>query len=112
MSPETSCAPIYLIALLERNVPASLLHPAFLAVVTAIAPTLILLVELIIPFLLWLEVRSGIVFASLFHLAIAITPPPVRSIIRVYAGPASARMRWKLNRRRGLAGGLSGGTTD
>ena len=82
MSPETSCAPIYLIALLERNVPASLLHPAFLAVVTAIAPTLILLVELIIPFLLWLEVRSGIVFASLFHLAIAITPPPVRSIIR------------------------------
>lgn len=70
MSPVTSCAPIYLHALLERNLPASLLHPSFLAIVTAIAPTLILVVELVIPLLLWLEVRSGIVFASLFHWAI------------------------------------------
>ena len=76
MSPKTSCAPIYLIALLERHVPASLIHPRFLDAVTAAAPTLILLVELAIPVLLWIEVRSGIVFASLFHWTIAITPPP------------------------------------
>lgn len=64
--------------ILERNVPATLLekHGDLLQLQTAVAPALILFVEALIPFLLWFEERSGIVFAALFHWMIAITPPP------------------------------------
>lgn len=78
MTPRYSCAPVYLVQLVERNLPASLIaqHPEAIELLTWAAPTLILLVELIIPVLLYVEVRSGAFFAAIFHWAIAITPPP------------------------------------
>ena len=78
MTPRYSCAPVYLVQLVERNLPASLLaqHPEAIELLTWAAPTIILGVELIIPVLLYLEVRSGAFFAAIFHWAIAITPPP------------------------------------
>ena len=71
MHPRFSCAPVYLMQLLEQNLPASLLQhesAAFwLQLQTTIAPTLILLVEFAVPVLLLLEVRAGVAFAALFH---------------------------------------------
>lgn len=73
-----SCAPIYVLQLVERQLGADTLRrlPAAVEALTAAAPTLILFVETLIPILLVLEIRSGLVFAALFHWMIAVTPPP------------------------------------
>ena len=73
-----SCATIYLIALLERFVPASVLAsmPSLAATVFAAAPALIFLVEAVVPFMLVWMPRMGLAFTALFHWAIAVTPPP------------------------------------
>ena len=80
MHPRYSCAPVYLIQILEANIPATVLATPtahyLLEMLTLAAPTIILLVEAVIPVLLWIDVRIGASFAALFHWAIAITPPP------------------------------------
>ena len=67
MHPRYSCAPVYLIQLVEANLPRSMHHPQFLELVTAAAPALILFVEAIIPVLIYLEPRIGASFAGIFH---------------------------------------------
>ena len=63
-----------------QNLPADLLkHPSasfWLDLQTAVAPALILIVELLVPALMWIEVRTGCAFGAFFHWMIAITPPP------------------------------------
>ena len=49
---------------------------AKVAAQTAVAPALILIVELLVPALMWIEVRTGCAFGAFFHWMIAITPPP------------------------------------
>ena len=78
MDPKVSCAPIYLVSLMEQHLPPSLLAPSIVEWVTAAAPTLVLLVEAIIPVLFLLDTRVAVAFTSLFHWMIAIVPPPVR----------------------------------
>ena len=78
MSPRFSCAPIYLVQIAEAYVPAGLIadNPWAIEMITAWAPAVVLLVEALVPLLLWADVRAGIAFAGLFHWTIAITPPP------------------------------------
>lgn len=76
MDPKFSCAPVFLLQLLEQNLPPALLHPTLLRLTTQAAPSLILATEALIPTLLWLRPRCGVAFAALFHWAIALTPPP------------------------------------
>jgi hypothetical protein len=76
LTPYFSCAPIYLVQLMEQNIPAGLLTPSIIWLATQSAPAIILATEALIPLLLWLQPRYGVAFASLFHWAIAITPPP------------------------------------
>ena len=73
-----SCATIYQLALLERNVPAGVLErfPGIASVVAATAPWFIFLVEAVIPPMLWLAPAAGALFTALFHWTIAIVPPP------------------------------------
>ena len=73
-----SCATIYNVALVDQNLPASLLerYPAIGAVTAATAPALVFLVEAVIPFLLWLTPSFGAWFTAFFHWMIAIVPPP------------------------------------
>ena len=58
--------------------PAGLIadNPWAIEMITAWAPAVVLLVEALVPLLLWADVRAGIAFAGLFHWTIAITPPP------------------------------------
>ena len=60
MHPRFSCAPVYLMQILEQNLPASVLHHAsasfWLDLQTAVAPALILIVELLVPLLMLIEV--------------------------------------------------------
>ena len=85
MHPRFSCAPVYLMQILEQNLPASVLHHAsasfWLDLQTAVAPALILIVELLVPLLMLIEVRLGCAFGAFFHWMIAITPPPVRDVL-------------------------------
>ena len=80
LHPRFSCAPIYMMQLVEQWLPADLLaSPAaapLLAWQTAIAPALILAVETATPALLLPLPRAGVAFAGIFHTIIAITPPP------------------------------------
>jgi hypothetical protein len=76
MDPYFSCAPIYLVQLMEQNLPDAMLTPTITWLATQAAPTIILGTEALIPVLLWLVPPYGVAFASLFHWAIAITPPP------------------------------------
>ena len=75
-----SCAPVYLIQIVEAYFPASMLATPtathLLKLLTLAAPTLILLVEAAVPVLLWMDLRLGAAFTALFHWVIAITPPP------------------------------------
>ena len=76
LTPYFSCAPIYLVQLMEQNIPTALLTPSIAWLATQSAPVIILATEALIPLLLWLYPRYGVAFASLFHWVIAITPPP------------------------------------
>lgn len=78
MDSHYSCAPIYLIQLLDQHFPSGFWdrYPDVIQWVTSSAPTQILLVEAIVPFLLFLYPRSGVAFTAFFHWMIAITPPP------------------------------------
>lgn len=71
-----SCAPVFLLSLLEQNLPQMLLSPALLKLATQLAPSIILATETLVPVLFLLAPRCGVCFAALFHWAIAITPPP------------------------------------
>ena len=76
MSPRVSCAPIYLVSLMETHLPRWLLSPWLLSAVTAWAPALVLLVEAIVPVLMLVDTRVAVAFTGLFHWMIAIVPPP------------------------------------
>ena len=76
MSPRVSCAPIYLVSLMETHLPRWLLSPRLLSAVTAWAPALVLLVEAIVPVLMLVDTRVAVAFTGLFHWMIAIVPPP------------------------------------
>ena len=78
-----SCSTIYLMQLLERNVPQSIIlqYPALPTIVYMTAPSLVLVVELAVPILLCLFPRLGMIFTALFHWIIAITPPPNGTIV-------------------------------
>ena len=76
MSPRTSCASIYMVQIAEQNLPPSLLRPGLLRAIVNGAPAVVLIVEVLVPLLLWLRPRWGVPFVAFFHTAIAITPPP------------------------------------
>ena len=73
MHPRFSCAPLFLVQLMDAYLPISLQFPSLITAVTAAAPSLILLVEAIIPVLMYIEPRIGAVFAALFHWVRVIT---------------------------------------
>ena len=78
LSMSITCSTIYLIQLLDRNIPADFLikHPEIPETVATFAPALVLGMEVAIPLLLIWKLRSGLVLTALFHWLIAITPPP------------------------------------
>ena len=81
LNPVTSCAPIFGLSLLER-VPliARLVEasPAVVGVISAVMPGSVVGMEALIAVLLALPAQAhrGVVLALIFHLFIAITPPP------------------------------------
>ena len=78
MHPRFSCAPVYLVQMVEAYVPADVIAGNLWAInmITAYAPLLVLVVEALVPILMWIDIRAGIAFAGAFHFMIAITPPP------------------------------------
>lgn len=67
MHPRFSCAPLFLVQLIDAYVPHSMQFPELINAVTAAAPVLILLIEAIIPVLMYFESRMGAACAALFH---------------------------------------------
>jgi hypothetical protein len=65
LDPYFSCAPVFILQLVEQNVPAALLPAALLDLLTAAAPGIILGTEALVPVLLWVEPRVGVAFAAL-----------------------------------------------
>jgi alpha-ketoglutarate-dependent taurine dioxygenase len=76
-SHKVSCAPIFVLALLDMMVPAGLSVPQpLIAMLTVTAPALTILVEGLIPTLLAVAPGWGVLVGLLFHFLITIQPPP------------------------------------
>ena len=71
-----SCGPIFTLSLLDAYTPASFESGALVWLVGATAPHVTVIVEAAIPFLLWVSpMPLGLLFGSIFHVLIAISPP-------------------------------------
>ena len=81
LEPTTSCAPIFALSILERvpSVAAWLeTRPAFVRALAGASPAIVVAAEGLIAAALASKrhARRGVLFALLFHAAIAVTPPP------------------------------------
>ena len=79
LDPKVSCAPLFLMALLESVWPSSVADPpaTLLRLIVSISPAATVFVEALIPWALYVSPWPfGYAVGVLFHLLIALTPPP------------------------------------
>lgn len=77
LSPKVSCAPIFVLALVDMLLPISMKLPQMVVnMLSWSAPSLTILIEVTIPVLLAVEPYLGVLLGLLFHFLITVQPPP------------------------------------
>ena len=98
-----SCGPIFTLSLLDAYTPASFESSALVWLVGFFAPHVTVILEAAIPISLWLApMPVGLLLSSIFHVLIALAPPPNNAAIfsvRCVLPPSLPRARARSLRR-------------